>query len=230
MLQAGDGAISGSSSRKISAAMSLAAHGRDPAVSSAAHTAPTSKDSRPIYRCEDVEVDPSRGCLTRGGLEHHLRQQSFHLLLYMIERRQRLISKEELIENFWQGAAVTDNAVVQCIKEVRKALGDDPHEPRFIRTIHKLGYRFIAEVAEEPVPAGAPHKIPELEGGNTPRAGAEAPPGEIPPVKGRLTVLTPRLRWLMAGLLATAAGVFGWTLIRHSAAPRLEVTLPRVPG
>src|ERR1700722_6299319 len=165
MLQAGDGAISGSSSRKISAAMSLAAHGRDPAVSSAAHTAPTSKDSRPIYRCEDVEVDPSRGCLTRGGLEHHLRQQSFHLLLYMLERRQRLITKEELIENVWQGAAVTDNAVVQCIKEIRKALGDDPDEPRFIRTIHKLGYRCIASVSEvHPVlePASATLEIPEI--------------------------------------------------------------------
>ncbi len=99
-----------------------------------------------IYTCEDVQIDASSGCLKRGGLEFHLRQQSFHLLLYLIEQRQRLISKEELIENFWQGAAVTDNAVVQCIKEIRKALGDDPHEPRFIRTIHKHGYRFMMQV------------------------------------------------------------------------------------
>ena len=107
------------------------------------------RESGQIYRCEDVEIDPSLGCLKRGGLEQHLRQQSFHLLLYMIERRQRLISKDELIENFWQDAAVTDNAVVQCIKEIRTVLGDDPHEPRFIRTIYKIGYRFIANVVEE---------------------------------------------------------------------------------
>jgi DNA-binding winged helix-turn-helix (wHTH) protein len=90
--------------------MPLAAHGREFAGEPAGPTHASAKDSRPIYRCEDVEVDPSRGCLKRGGLEQHLRQQSFHLLLYMLERRQRLISKEELIENVWQGAAVTDNS------------------------------------------------------------------------------------------------------------------------
>ena len=119
---------------------------------------PAERERVQVYRCEDVEIDPSLGCLKRGGLEQHLRQQSFHLLVYMIERRQRLISKEELIEKFWQGAAVTDNAVVQCIKEIRKVLGDDPHEPRFIRTIHKIGYRFIANVVEEP--AGARGRPP----------------------------------------------------------------------
>ena len=122
-----------------------AAHGKGSAGN------PAARSSSHIYRCEDVEIDPSLGCLKRGGVEQHLRQQSFHLLLYMIEQRQRLIGKEELIENFWQGAAVTDNAIVQCIKEIRKALGDDPHEPRFIRTIHKIGYRFIAQVVEEPL-------------------------------------------------------------------------------
>src|SRR5271155_1728888 len=104
MLQDGDGATSGSSSRRTAAATPIAVHIR---ASAAEPAGPPGNGNRPIYRCEDVEVDPSRGCLKRGGLEQHLRQQSFHLLLYMIERRQRLISKEELIENFWQGAAVT---------------------------------------------------------------------------------------------------------------------------
>lgn len=131
------------------------------------------RDARRIYRCENVEIDPSLACLKRGGLEQHLRQQSFHLLLYMIERRQRLISKEELIENFWQGAAVTDNAVVQCIKEIRKALGDDPHEPRFIRTIHKIGYRFIGNVTEEPL-AGLDHPVVRDPAPSTPRPGRRA--------------------------------------------------------
>jgi len=225
MLQAGDGANSGSSSRKIPAAlpaalpaaMSLAAHGRAPAGNG--------KDSRPIYRCQDVEVDPSRGCLKRGGLEQHLRQQSFHLLLYMLERRERLISKEELIENVWQGAAVTDNAVVQCIKEIRKALGDDPHEPRFIRTIHKLGYRCIASVTEVPSMPEPAHADLEIEEAAraTPRASF-----------GRSD---PRLRWMLAGL-AVLAGIvsiviivmLGWVALRHTATPPVEVTLPRVPG
>ena len=140
------------------------------------------RNSSQIYRCEDVEIDPSLGCLKRGGLEQHLRQQSFHLLVYMIERRQRLISKEELIENFWQGAAVTDNAVVQCIKEIRKALGDDPHEPRFIRTIHKIGYRFIAEVVEEPLAAEAAVQIRRSRG----RTAFAGKPAEAKPSRSEL--------------------------------------------
>jgi tetratricopeptide (TPR) repeat protein len=206
--------------------MSLAAHGRFPAGEPAAPTNPTvhpSKDSRPIYRCEDVEVDPSRGCLKRGGLEQHLRQQSFHLLLYILERRERLISKEELIENVWQGAAVTDNAVVQCIKEIRKALGDDPHEPRFIRTIHKLGYRCIASVTEVPSVPEPAHT--DLEIAETVRAVRRASFGRS----------DPQLRWILGWILAGLAAlagiiIIGWVVLRHLVTPPVEFTLPQVPG
>src|SRR5713101_9966063 len=99
----------------------------------------------PTYRCEDVEIDSAQGYLKRGGREQYLRQQSFHVLLYLLERRQRLITKEELIENFWHDTAVTDNALVQCITEIRKALGDDRRRPRFIKTVPKVGYRFIGQ-------------------------------------------------------------------------------------
>src|SRR5208282_4095773 len=74
---------------------------------------------------------------------------------------------------------VTDNAVVQCIKEIRKVLCDDPHEPRFIRTVHKIGYRFIADVVEEPLAAKAGHSSPAIEGNGTPLAGTPAGPESI---------------------------------------------------
>ena len=179
------------------------------------------------YRCEDVEIDPSRACLKRGGLEQHLRQQSFHLLLYMIEQRQRLIGKEELIANFWQGAAVTDNAIVQCIKEIRKALGDDPHEPRFIRTIHKLGYRFIATVVEEPLAAEAGRASPETDALT---ARVETKTGISAAIRAFLTRWKPWLRWTVLGLAATGGLVLAWTVFEHSTAPTVELTLPRVPG
>jgi len=182
-------------------------------------------ECRQIYRCEDVEIDPSLGCLKRGGLEQHLRQQSFHLLLYMIERRQRLISKEELIDNFWQGAAVTDNAVVQCIKEIRKVLGDDPHEPRFIRTIHKIGYRFIAVVAEDQLATEAGRPSPEIEGAGAEMKAAKAAAAARP--NPRLTLW---LRWIVLGMAATGGMVLAWNVLHHFMAPRVEVTLPRVPG
>ena len=103
---------------------------------------------KPIYRFEDVEIDASRCSITRSGQEQHLRQQTFQVLLYLLERRQRLVTKEELIENVWHGIAVTDNALVQCIGDIRRTLGDDSRHPRFVRTFPKLGYHFIAAVQE----------------------------------------------------------------------------------
>jgi len=194
-----------------------------------------------IYRCEDVEIDASLACLKRGGLEQHLRQQSFHLLLYMIERRHRLIGKEELIENFWQGAAVTDNAVVQCIKEIRKVLSDDPHEPRFIRTIHKIGYRFIATVVEEPLASRANGLSPEIAGAgqvfiakaaasDAMEAGAPGKADEAAATRSPRTRWKPSVRGIVLGLAASVGVILTWTAFPRSTAPRVAVTLPRVPG
>jgi tetratricopeptide (TPR) repeat protein/DNA-binding winged helix-turn-helix (wHTH) protein len=171
----------------------------------------------PTYRCEDVEIDSAQGYLKRGGQEQYLRQQSFHVLLYLLERRQRPITKEELIQNFWHDTAVTDNALVQCIAEIRRALGDDPRQARFVKTIPKVGYRFISPVEEEapavsPVPASdlAEPVLPEV-------ARAE------PWFERRLSVI------LM--VLGLAAGTMVlWLTLRHPGGPRTEVTLPRVPG
>src|ERR1041385_5804485 len=101
-----------------------------------------------VYRFADVEVDPSQGCLTRGGEKQYLRQKTFEVLLYLLEERQRLVTKEELIERVWEGTAVTDDPLVKCIVDIRKALGDDSHHPRFVKTLPKKGYHFIGAVEE----------------------------------------------------------------------------------
>ncbi len=99
-----------------------------------------------IYRFEDVEVDVPRGCVRRGGAEQHLRQKTFQVLVYLLDRRELLVSKEELMKAVWKGTAVTDDALVQSIKEIRRTLGDNSHNPKFIKTIPKSGYRFICPV------------------------------------------------------------------------------------
>jgi tetratricopeptide (TPR) repeat protein/DNA-binding winged helix-turn-helix (wHTH) protein len=101
-----------------------------------------------IYRFGDVKVDISCGCLWRGDEELHLRQKTFQVLVFLLERRERLVSKEELMETVWKNTAVTDDALVQSIKEIRRALGDNPHSPKFIKTVPKVGYRFISPVEE----------------------------------------------------------------------------------
>src|ERR1051326_8865203 len=96
-----------------------------------------------IYRLDGIEVDLARGCLRRDGEERHLRQQTFQVLVYLLEHRERLVSKEELIAHIWPETAVTDDALMQCILEIRQALADDSRRPRLLKTIPKAGYRFI---------------------------------------------------------------------------------------
>lgn len=98
------------------------------------------------YRFEDVSVDVSRGCLICGNEERHLRRKTFQVLVYLLERRGQLVTKDELMEKVWKDTAVTDDVLVQCVKEIRRALGDDSHNPRFIKTVPKVGYRFISPV------------------------------------------------------------------------------------
>src|SRR5215831_13223997 len=89
-----------------------------------------------------------KAAIRRGSQEHYLRPKAFQLLLFLLERRHRLVSKDELIEGIWGTTAVTDDALVQVIREVRRVLDDDPRRPQFIKTIPKMGYRFIGPAEE----------------------------------------------------------------------------------
>lgn len=100
------------------------------------------------YRFAGVEVDAERACVIRDGVELPLRPRPFRALLFLIEHPQRVVSKDELIEQVWEGTAVTDDALVKCIGEIRRALGDDSRNPSFVKTVSKGGYRFIAPLAE----------------------------------------------------------------------------------
>src|SRR5713101_6311981 len=101
-----------------------------------------------LYRIGEIEVDPGRACVRRSGQELHLRAKSLQVLLYLLENRDRLITREELFLHAWPGAAVTEDVLPQSIADLRRVFGDDSRNPRILRTIPKLGFRFIGEVEE----------------------------------------------------------------------------------
>lgn len=107
-----------------------------------------SGSGKQIYCFADVEIDPLRGCLTRNGEEIYLRPRTLQVLIYLIEQRERLVTKEELMETIWKNTAVTDDALVQCVGDIRRALKDDPHRPQFVKTFPKIGYHFISPEVE----------------------------------------------------------------------------------
>ena len=107
------------------------------------------RDMIPVsYRVGEVEVEPAQACLRRDGREFQLRAKSLQVLLCLLENRTRIVTREELLRTVWDGAAVTDDVLTQCIGDLRRALGDDPRNPRYIKTVPKLGFRLLGDVSE----------------------------------------------------------------------------------
>ena len=91
----------------------------------------------------------------------HLSPKAFDLLQILIERRPALVSKAELQDRLWPDVVVVEANLANAVAEIRKALGDDPKTPRFIATVSRRGYRFVAGVEDPlgeagPAPRGAP--------------------------------------------------------------------------
>ncbi|TCC46505.1 alpha/beta fold hydrolase [Kribbella capetownensis] len=100
----------------------------------------------------DLEFDPALFEIRRAGVPVPLEPQAFDVLAYLVSHRDRVVAKEELMDGVWGGRFVTEAAVTSRIKQVRRALGDDGHSQRMIRTLHGRGYRFVAPAATRTEP------------------------------------------------------------------------------
>jgi DNA-binding winged helix-turn-helix (wHTH) protein len=114
------------------------------------------------YRFDDVIVDRNLFRVSKGDQPKKLEPRAFDLLIYLIEHRDRVVGKQELFEEVWKESFVTDDALAQEIKNIRHAIGDEAGSSRYIRTVHKHGYRFIADVIEEHKAAVRADSMPSI--------------------------------------------------------------------
>jgi TolB-like protein/DNA-binding winged helix-turn-helix (wHTH) protein/Tfp pilus assembly protein PilF len=122
-------------------------------------------------------LDPVHGELSSCGASIDLRPKALAVLHYLLEHPQRVVGKDELLAAVWGKVVVTDDSLVQCVREIRQALGDT--DQRLIRTIPRSGYLFADEVTPEvPMPLG--------ERGAATGAPTEAAPSRWPAVAKRL--------------------------------------------
>jgi len=98
------------------------------------------------FQFGDFHLDVRDHTLKRLGRTIPLRPKSFETLAYLVEHHGRLVTKDELLTTLWAGVVVTEGTLTHCIEEIRDAVGDDPHHPRFLQTIPRVGYRFIGEM------------------------------------------------------------------------------------
>jgi DNA-binding winged helix-turn-helix (wHTH) protein/TolB-like protein/tetratricopeptide (TPR) repeat protein len=148
----------------------------------------------------DCKLDLSRGRLFRAGEEIHLRPKSFEVLCYLAQHAGRVVGKNELIEAVWPETAVTENSLVQCLLEIRKALKDDGQ--RIIRTVSRRGYMMDAA-------PDAPAVLPESQIQSQP---------EVLPQRTRVRPWA----YVAAALLIAAAAIGAYLLLQPAPPPVSE--------
>ena len=96
---------------------------------------------------EDQVLDLARRELSRSGVPVEVEPRVFDLLVYLIENKDRVVTKDDLIANVWAGRIVSDSALAGAINSARKAVGDSGQAQRLIRTVHRKGFRFIGSLS-----------------------------------------------------------------------------------
>jgi Tol biopolymer transport system component/DNA-binding winged helix-turn-helix (wHTH) protein len=98
------------------------------------------------YQFDDVCVDLDRLSITRNGVAVEVEPKAFDVLRHLLEHADRLVTKDELMDTVWRDTFVTPNVLTRAVAQLRRALADDAHEARYIETVAKRGYRFVAAV------------------------------------------------------------------------------------
>ncbi|MCB1492550.1 MAG: winged helix-turn-helix domain-containing protein [Rhodobiaceae bacterium] len=133
-----------------------------------------------LFHFADYQLDPDAFELRRDGAPVSLEPQVLQLLLYLVQNRDRMVSKDELVDAIWSGRAISDANISSRISLARSAIGDNGVRQELIRTVHGRGFRFVAPVDE------VSGEIPARAGAEPP---APAEPGPEPSSKPSIAVL-----------------------------------------
>src|SRR5277367_5008530 len=99
-----------------------------------------------VFSFEDVEVREREFTVVRAGEALPVEPKAFRVLLFLLRNPHKLISKDELLDAVWNETAVSENSLTRSVALLRRVLGDDKREPRYIATVPTVGYRFLCDV------------------------------------------------------------------------------------
>ena len=154
-----------------------------------------------MYRFDDFLVDPKTWKLSRDGHEIHLEPVVLELLIYLIAHRERLVTRQELMDTVWGDTVISESALTKAVARLRRALGDDSATHRYVETVRSRGYRFVANVEE-------------IEGPSQP---------DRVPGKGRVTIWRRALLVSAAAIIALAVVAVFWAATLQRETPEAEV-------
>jgi DNA-binding winged helix-turn-helix (wHTH) protein/tetratricopeptide (TPR) repeat protein len=160
--------------------------------------------SRPIFRFGLFEADTARGTLTRDGVRVKIQDQPFRVLILLLENPGEIVTREELRRELWpEGTYVDfDGSLNVILKKLRAAIEDDSDNPRFIATIPRRGYRFIAPVTVQngAISAAVTHDVTLHSGHQARKTGEDAAPPSTGKTQERITLAV----YAMAALFVLA--------------------------
>jgi DNA-binding winged helix-turn-helix (wHTH) protein/Tol biopolymer transport system component len=176
------------------------------------------------WRFGVFEVDARNNELRRGGAPTKIREQSFRILVFLLEHAGELVSREDLQRALWSSGTFVDfdHGLNTAVMKLREALGDSADKPLYIETVPKRGYRFIAPVSREKdqtlQPESTPLSPPDTNGkGSVMTAG----PTVVPVIPAKSGLHSRRLLWPLAAVCLAALAVGYWYLRRPLPPPRL---------
>jgi DNA-binding winged helix-turn-helix (wHTH) protein len=178
-----------------------------------------------VFKFDDIEVREREFLLVKGGETLRVEPKAFRVLLFLLRNPRRLVTKDEILNAVWNDCAVSDNSLTRSIATLRRLLGDDSREPRFIATVPTVGYRFLCDVtaAEEGGNGGAREETrlpPEIENEDRP---APQPKPQFDPGRRRLSDLP------LAGPCIVAVGIIAAGFLIRQAGSTRDVHAPFFP-
>ncbi len=169
-----------------------------------------------LLHFEGFDLDVARRGLYKNGQRVRLTPKPLETLIFLVLNQGRVVGKQELLDAVWKDTFVGEDTLVQAVREIRLALGDDRKDPRFIQTVPREGYRFICEVVShdhgvDPNPDATPAAPPAQQETTAPAGPNHAEPSQE----------SRKSRWIVPVLLAAvvAMGVFSVYLLRRTEAP-----------
>jgi TolB-like protein/DNA-binding winged helix-turn-helix (wHTH) protein/Flp pilus assembly protein TadD len=185
------------------------------------------------YQVDDLTVDLAPRRVRRAGTVIPLKALSFDLLVTLVRAAPNLLSFDQLSERVWPGLVVTPETIVQRVKLLRSALGDDPHAPRYIEGVRGRGYRMLAEVHPLTERHGAPESIvppslketteeesPKVHAGIAATGAADmSSPCATPPAPPRSAKWVP-LGWIGGTLIIVTLLAASWATIHYLGASK----------
>jgi TolB-like protein/DNA-binding winged helix-turn-helix (wHTH) protein len=205
-------------------------------------TPPASEAAELGYQVDDLIIDLGSQRVTRSGAVIPLPALSFDLLIALVRAAPNLVSFEQLSERVWPGLVATPETIIQRVKLVRNALGDDPHGLRYIEAVRGRGYRMIAQVHPLTERRGASESIRWLKDKKeelvpsvptsvaaTEAAAISSPSSALPTPRTAASALGPR-GWIGGALIILVVLAVSWAVTHYRGASKpAELTSPGVP-